>query len=111
MDFARILIMDLDPSLCPEDHSERLASLLRRFLPTYTLDVHTATHVPSETTSPPPDLILLRPPLTENLAEIVRVLRRRWSPVPAGILGLFCDGKDRSAAVFPSFLNNLEDSR
>src|SRR5215472_15846109 len=90
MSLIHILIMDRDPHACPEDHCGRLATLLHGLASASAIRTQTVTRWPSETFSPPPDLILLRPAVTEDLPELVQCLRGRGHSVP--ILGLFCIG-------------------
>ena len=108
MSLIHILIMDRDPHACPEDHCGRLATLLHGLASASAIRMQTVTGLPSETLSPSPDLILLRPSVTEDLPDLVQCLRGRGSPVPG--LGLFCIGKDTPAVVLQACCNDLEDS-
>ena len=105
MDPAHILLIDLDPHGCPENHDRRLIQSLRSV--TSVRALRTVTQFPSVTTSPPPALIILQFSGIENLSEMAQLLRRRWSPAP--ILGLFCIGKNPPAAVQQSLLDALDD--
>jgi transcriptional regulator with GAF, ATPase, and Fis domain len=107
MSLIHILIMDRDPYACPEDHCGRLATLLHGLASASAIRMQSVTRLSSETLSPAPDLILLRPSITENLPEVVQCLRGSGSPVP--ILGLFCIGKDTPAVVLQACGNDLED--
>jgi two-component system, NtrC family, response regulator GlrR len=102
---ANILLIDLQPHICPENHSGQLQRSLRRITPVRALQ--TMTHFPSETALPSPSLIILQPSGTENLSHMVQYLRERWGPAP--ILGLLCTGKVPPTTVPPSCLDDLDD--
>lgn len=80
MGAAHIVIMDLDSHACPEDHSRRLARMLHGFLSPRSVDVRAVYNEQPEMLSPPPDLMLLRPAVTEDLPEVVQGLRQRSMP-------------------------------
>jgi hypothetical protein len=73
MDPIRIVILELDPRACQENHGARLTMLLRKFLSPSTIDIQSLHHLPSELGSPP-TLILLRPACAESLSELVPLL-------------------------------------
>ena len=102
---ANILLIDLDPQECPENHSGRLRRSLRHM--TSIRALHTMTHFPSATALPSPTLIILQPSGTENLSQMVQHLKDRWGPAP--ILGLLCTGKVPPTPVPPSSLDDLDD--
>src|SRR5882724_827589 len=101
---AHILLIDLDPHVCPENHDGRLTRSLRTI--TSLPALQTVTHFPSITASPPPALIILQPCGTKNLSEMVQRLKGRWSPTP--ILGLLCTGKDTPAAGRQALFDDLD---
>jgi two-component system response regulator GlrR len=106
MDPSHILIVDLASSSCPENHCGRFAKLLRSMLSTRAIDVQTVTHCPPKALAPP-DLIFLRPSMTENLSKIVWSLKSEWKPAP--ILGLFCTGRHTPAAVYQALHHDVDD--
>ncbi len=107
MEPTRIVMMDLDPHTCPEDHGGRLTRLLRGGMSPSPIDIQTITHFPPKTPPPPPDLIFLRPSGTEDLSETVQFLRGKWSTTP--IFGLFCTSRNTPTAVYQAFCNGLDD--
>ena len=107
MDALHVLLIDLDPDVCPAGYCERLSGLLKSLPCSRAMSIRAVTHLPSETLSPPPDLLLLRSSATDRLSEMVQGLRRRWGCIP--ILGLFCSGKDTSTAVHHAMHNGLDD--
>src|SRR5712691_2366342 len=107
MKCARLVMIDCAPHTCPEDHGGQLARLLYGLTSAGAIDLQIVTHWPSTMSSSPPDLLLLRPSVTENLSKIVRVLWSRWGLVP--ILGLFCTSEDTSAAMSPFLLKDFDD--
>ena len=107
MEPTRIVMMDLDPHSCPEDHGGQLTKLLRNCTFTSAVAIQVVTHLPSETRCPPPDLIVLRPACPANLSELGQCLRSRWDSTP--IVGLFCTGMTTLAAVGQSLLDDLDD--
>jgi DNA-binding NtrC family response regulator len=107
MNPACILILDLDPKACPEDHGSRLSRLLRDCTSSSVVDIQSFHRLPSERLTPPPALLLLRPAYTESLPKLVPVLRSRWRRAP--ILGLFCTGENTPAAVSQALRTDLDD--
>jgi DNA-binding NtrC family response regulator len=101
------MILDLGPTACPEDHGARLATLLHGFTSPSVIDIQSVHRLLSETWTPPPALILLRPSVAESLSEIVPSLRNRWRSAP--LLGLFCTGGQTPAAVHQVMQSNLDD--
>ena len=104
---AHILVVDRDPELCREDHEIQLTTLLKRALPTIAVDVKTIRHYSYDSISTQPNLIFLRYPLTEDLSQMVKALRRIWDAIP--ILGLFCAHRDTPAAARCALLDSLDD--
>ena len=107
MESTRIVMMDFDSHTCPEDHGGRLMHLLRHCTSTSAITMQTVTELPSETSCPPPDLVVLRRSCPANLSEMVQCLRRRWNSTP--IVGLFCTGMITPAAVWESRFVDLDD--
>src|SRR5215831_12801751 len=97
MDSARMVILDLGPKACPEDHGSQLSKLLRDWPSSDAIDIQSFHRLPSETLAPPPTLLLLRPACAESLSQLVPCLRSRWRRAP--IIGLFCTGENTTAAV------------
>jgi two-component system, NtrC family, response regulator GlrR len=106
MDPIRIVILELDPRACQENHGARLAMLLRNFLSPSPIDIQSLHHLPAELGSPP-TLILLRPACAESLSELVAFLRQRWRG--ASIIGLFCTGQHMPAAASRALRTALDD--
>jgi DNA-binding NtrC family response regulator len=107
MDSARLVILDLAPKECPEDHGSQLSRLLRDCTSSSTIDIQSFQRLPSEPLAPPPALLLLRPSCTESLPELVPFLRNRW--YQASIIGLFCTGENTPAAVSQALRTDLDD--
>jgi two-component system response regulator GlrR len=107
MDTARIVILDLGPTVCPEDHGRRLTMLLSGCPSSRAIDIQSFHHLPSETLTPSPVLVLLRPAVVESLSEIIPFLRNTWRR--ASIIGLFCTGKHTPAAVSQARRTDLDD--
>jgi hypothetical protein len=87
MDSARMVILDLGPKECPEDHGSQLSRLLRDRTSSSAVDIQSFHRLPSETLTPSPALLLLRPAGAEGLSKLVPFLRSRWRRAP--IIGLF----------------------
>lgn len=102
---ARMLIIDLNPQACPEDHSVRLAGLLQDGLANTAINIQIMTHVPVQSLSPPPDLVVLRSTSTTSLSETAQSLKQRWSR--ASLLGLFCFEEDNASTVLQCLRNGL----
>jgi DNA-binding NtrC family response regulator len=102
---ANILLIDLEPHACPENHRARLQRSLHHI--TAVPALHTVTHFPAEITLPPPAVIVLQPSGSDNLSQMVQHLKDRWGPTP--ILGLLCTGKVPPATVPASCLDALDD--
>jgi DNA-binding NtrC family response regulator len=102
---ANILLIDLDPQECSENHSGRLRRSLRHM--TSIRALQTMTHFPAETALPSPTLIILQPSGTENLSQMVQHLKDRWGPAP--ILGLLCAGKVPPTPGPPFSCDDLDD--
>src|SRR5262245_50804881 len=105
MDPARIVILDLGPKVCREDHSAQLSILLRGFMSPSVIALQTVHCFPAEI--PAPELILLRPACAQRLSEIASCLRSRWHR--AFIIGVFCTGEDRSVPRYHALGNDLDD--
>jgi DNA-binding NtrC family response regulator len=107
MEPTRIVMMDLDPHTCPEDHSGKLTTLLHSCTSTHAIDMQTVTDFPPARSSLASDLIVLRPSVTEDLSAMVQIIRTRWSPAP--IVGLFCAGLATPMAVWQALPGDLDD--
>ena len=107
METAHLMLMDLAPQGCQEDHSRELSRLLHSFPPARAIAVQTTGGLPPETNVPPPDLIVLQSATTTELATCVHALRRRWPAV--SILGLFCVGMATPTTVYQSLFSGLDD--
>jgi two-component system response regulator GlrR len=107
MDSARMVILDLGPKECPEDHGSQLSRLLHDCRSSSTVDIQSFYRLPSETLAPPPALLLLRPASAESLPELVPSLRSRWRR--ASVIGLFCTGENTPAAVSQALRTDLDD--
>jgi hypothetical protein len=105
MGFAHMLLIDLDPRMCPENHSGQLKKSLRSI--TSVRALQTVTRFPPVTASAPPDLIILQPCSTEHLSAMVQHLKGRWNATP--VLGLLCTGKDTPAAGPQALFDDLDD--
>ena len=107
MDSARMVILDLAPKECPEDHGSQLSRLIRDCTSARIIDIQSFQHLPSETLAPPPALLLLRPACAESLSELIPFLRNRWCR--ASIIGLFCSGENTPATVSQALRTDLDD--
>lgn len=103
----QILMMDLDPHKCPEDHTRQLIDMIRDSLNARVINLQSVTRFPPHIDSPPPDLVVLRSANPMNLPEAVQSVRKRWNPV--SILGLFCFGEVTPAVVLQCLHNGLDD--
>ena len=107
MGSTRMVILDVAPKECPEDHGSQLSRLLRDCTSSSAIDIQSFQQLPSEPLAPPPALLLLRPACAENLSELVPILRSRWRR--ASIIGLFCSGENTPAAVSQALHTDLDD--
>jgi two-component system response regulator GlrR len=107
MDSARMVILDLGPKVCPEDHGSQLWRLLRDCTSANTIDIQSFQRLPGETLAPPPALLLLRPACNQSLSEIVPLLRNQWSRT--SIIGLFCTNENTPAMVCQALHIGLDD--
>lgn len=107
MDDMHVVLMDFDPDICPNGSCARLSELLKGLPSSRAIRTQAVTAFPSNAPCPPPDFILLRTSVIENLLERVQDLRNRWPYTP--ILGLFCTDKDAPAAVYHALQHGLDD--
>jgi two-component system response regulator GlrR len=107
MDSARMVILDLAPQGCPEDHGSQLSRLWRDCTSSSAVDVQNLHSLPSEPLAPPPALLLLRPAGAESLSELVPILRNIWPRT--SIIGLFCTGEHTLPTVSQALRTDLDD--
>src|SRR5262245_59196604 len=106
MEPIRIVILELDPKACQENHGARLAMLLRHVPSPSPIAIQSFHHLPAELGSPP-TLILLRPACAENLSKLIPLLRQRWRG--ASLVGLFCTGQHTPATASRALHTALDD--
>jgi hypothetical protein len=107
MEPARMVILELGPQTCPEDHSRQMVRLLRDSQRTWTIDTQIVTRCPLPTLLPPPDIICLQPSAVAKLPQILRLLRQSWDS--AALFGLFCMGTDTPAVAWHGLFDGLAD--
>lgn len=107
MDPYRILLLDLNPMLCPIDSCKRLPKMIQN-LPSFEgVDLQTINRVPTKPLSTVPDLILYRPSLNDPFEEIACSLKKKWPK--SSLLGLFCVGWEHRKDAISSLLGRLDD--
>src|SRR4029434_10931167 len=92
MEPARMVILELGPQTCPEDHSRQMVRLLRDSQRAWTVDTQIVPRCPLPTLTPTPDIICLQPSAVAKLPQILHLLRQSWDS--AALFGLFCAGTD-----------------
>jgi len=84
----RVLIINLNTSLCPVECCEGLLKIIEETLAPAAVRMQSDSDLLGHPGLDRPDLIVLRPCLSGPLAEVIGTIKKNWSRVP--LIGLFC---------------------
>ncbi len=107
MGFRRILYVDPEPASCTDEPAGKIAKFLSNAFPPREMSVQIVHALSPETGSPPPDLILFRPPSIDTLSDFLRLIRKTWNRTP--LIGLFCARWKGPSEAFQPLIESLDD--